>query len=251
VSDPDSPVPCAVVASYVHRLACPGDAVERLWACAREMCARLRAERAHDTAVLLAAFHEMRSRAAGSVAVLDRAGLLLASDTPDGDEDWLAEALGRPVGRALVRLADQSAAVSPVRRHGEVIGALVTASADEGEARTGHTPVARVAGTHAGHVLLVAPAEIRLAHAADKTVWLHTDRGLLRALDRTLATVACRLAPHGFLRVHRGCVVNLHRVREIAPTFRGGVVLVLDGPDRETVPVSRRRAMSVRRALGM
>lgn len=141
--------------------------------------------------------------------------------------------------------------MAPVRQDGRLVGALLTASADSDEPGIEHAPVTRVAGTHAGHVLLVAPAEIRLAHAEDKTVWLHTDRGMLRAVDHTLARVACRLAPHGFVRVHRGCVVNLHRVREIAPTFRGGVVLVLDGPDRETVPVSRRCAVSVRHALGV
>ncbi|HEX5115059.1 MAG TPA: LytTR family transcriptional regulator DNA-binding domain-containing protein [Pseudonocardiaceae bacterium] len=251
VSDPDGPVSCAVVALCVHRQACPSGTFNRLCACVREVCARLRVERVHETAVLLAALHEARSHTARSAAVLDRTGVLLASEARDGDEDWLAAALDQPAGSALVRLADRSVALAPVRHDGRFVGALLTAIADDGESGVEHAPVTRVAGTHGGHVLLVAPAEIRLAHAEDKTVWLHTDRGMLRALDHTLTKVAGRLAPHGFVRVHRGCVVNLHRVREIAPTFRGGVVLVLDGPDRETVPVSRRCAVNVRHALGV
>ncbi len=254
VSDPDCPAPCAVLAWCVHRPACPGDATDRLRSCAWALCSRLRAEGTDETALLLAQYHEARSRARGPVAVLDRTGLLLAGHIPGGGEDRLPEA----TGTALVRLAEGAAdghahavAVVPVRHGDDVVGVLLTTSADARGTGLDQAPVPRIAGAHGGHVLLVSPAEIRLARAEDKTVWLYTDRGLLRALDHTLDRVAARLAPHGFLRVHRGCVVNLHRVREIAPTFRGAVVLVLDGPDRETVPVSRRRAGCVRRALGM
>jgi DNA-binding LytR/AlgR family response regulator len=70
--------------------------------------------------------------------------------------------------------------------------------------------------------------------------------------ERGLGRLADGLAARGFLRVHRRFVVNLDRVREIEPAFKGALWLVMDaGPRREVVPVSRRRAAELRRALGI
>ena len=100
--------------------------------------------------------------------------------------------------------------------------------------------------------MLVAPGEIRFAEADGNDVWLTTDRGRVRARERGLARLADGLAARGFLRVHRRFVVNLDRVREIEPAFKGALWLVMDaGPRREVVPVSRRRAAELRRALGI
>lgn len=111
--------------------------------------------------------------------------------------------------------------------------------------------VTRVVGMFGNHMLLLAPSEVRLAQTENKTVWLSTDRGRLRSPERTLDRVEEKLAPHGFLRVHRHCLVNLHRVQEIAPVFRGGLVLIVDGAEHETVPVSRRHVADLRRALDL
>ena len=57
------------------------------------------------------------------------------------------------------------------------------------------------------------------------------------------------LADVGFLRVHRRYVVNLSRVREIERGRGGELSLVMDDPPTTMVPVSRRNAPAVRRAL--
>jgi hypothetical protein len=49
--------------------------------------------------------------------------------------------------------------------------------------------------------------------------------------------------------VHRHFVVNARRVREIKHGFRGQLSLVMDPGARKTVPVSRRREATVRKAL--
>jgi hypothetical protein len=49
--------------------------------------------------------------------------------------------------------------------------------------------------------------------------------------------------------VHRHFAVNARRVREIKHGFRGQLSLVMDPGARKTVPVSRRREATVRRAL--
>jgi DNA-binding LytR/AlgR family response regulator len=80
-------------------------------------------------------------------------------------------------------------------------------------------------------------------------VWLCTDEGRLRAASAGLDKFDGDLADAGFLRVHRRYVVNLSRVREIERGAKGDLSLVMDDPERTMVPVSRRNAPAVRRAL--
>ncbi|MFG0307063.1 MAG: LytTR family transcriptional regulator DNA-binding domain-containing protein [Phycisphaerales bacterium JB040] len=64
-----------------------------------------------------------------------------------------------------------------------------------------------------------------------------------------LAELEDRLSGWGVVRVHRGCLVRADRVREVrVPGSRDGVV-VLDTGDE--APVSRRRAVALRAALGL
>ena len=100
-------------------------------------------------------------------------------------------------------------------------------------------------------MILLSSEEIRFAEADENDVWLDTDRGRLRAPERGLGLLEERLRSQGFLRVHRHFLVNLRRVKEIAPNFKGCFWLVLDGPGRQLIPVSRRRTAEVRRSLGL
>jgi DNA-binding LytR/AlgR family response regulator len=45
--------------------------------------------------------------------------------------------------------------------------------------------------------------------------------------------------------------VNLRRVREIDQGFKGSLFLITDVRQRESIPVSRRHAPALRRALGV
>lgn len=57
---------------------------------------------------------------------------------------------------------------------------------------------------------------------------------------------------HGhFYRVHRSYLVNLRYVRELAPDFRGTLVLVMNDRQRSRVEVSRRQARELRKRLGI
>ena len=113
-------------------------------------------------------------------------------------------------------------------------------------------PETRLVGVRAHRLVMVPPDEIRYAEAKGNDVWLTTDRGQMRARERGLDRLEHELEGRRFLRVHRGYIVNLDRVREIEPAFKGALWLVMDaGPRREVVPVSRRRAAELRRALGI
>ncbi|MEV6898794.1 LytTR family transcriptional regulator DNA-binding domain-containing protein [Amycolatopsis sp. NPDC051372] len=251
VGDPDCPRPCAVLAFLVHRRPLTALAIARLHRCAQELDYGLCHRREDVLTEVAGSLRPWAAADAGPLAVIDRRGRLVAANEVG------RAVLGSRARAGALRLAACAEdgcpiTVQPIQHDGQLIGTLLTTSTDTPPAiEAAQAPVFRVAGIHGGHILLMAPAEIRVAQAEGKIVWLLTDRGRLRALNHTLSRLATRLAPHGFLRVHRHCVVNLHRVREIAPTFHSGFALVLDGPDRETVAVSRRHLVEVRRALGL
>jgi DNA-binding LytR/AlgR family response regulator len=70
-------------------------------------------------------------------------------------------------------------------------------------------------------------------------------RFLLRA---RLSDLEDRWAPHGFVRVHRGFVVNLRHAVEVRPRLNGTAVLVM--ADGGEVPIARRQVGELRRKLG-
>ncbi|QBI54933.1 LytR/AlgR family response regulator transcription factor [Streptomonospora litoralis] len=60
-----------------------------------------------------------------------------------------------------------------------------------------------------------------------------------------------RLRGAHFFRAHRSYLVNLDYVRELAPDFRGTLMLLMDDPRKSRVEVSRRQARELRRVLGL
>lgn len=102
----------------------------------------------------------------------------------------------------------------------------------------------------ASATLLVRYADVRFIHARGHATFAKTFDAEHRARS-TLAELERRLAPHGFLRVHRGFLVNLERVTSMEPFFGGAYVLRVDDKERTEVPVSRAEASKVRALFGM
>jgi len=65
---------------------------------------------------------------------------------------------------------------------------------------------------------------------------------------RTLTELESRLDPANFFRAHRSAIVNLDRVREVIPWFKGGHKLRLSSGAE--VDLSRTRARALRKILG-
>jgi len=86
--------------------------------------------------------------------------------------------------------------------------------------------------------------------SSDSSRYPAADQGRLQAVSSGLDKLDNELANAGFLRVHRRYVVNLGRVREVERRDRGELILVMDD-ENTIVPVSRRNARAVRRALGI
>ncbi len=100
-----------------------------------------------------------------------------------------------------------------------------------------------------GKKLLVPANKIHYIMAKDDYSYLHTEN------DRYLSTVSLaqlesKLEPLGFFRVHRRYLVNLSCVEEVDSVSGGTLLLTLTG-EEEKIPVSRRRAASLKKALGL
>jgi DNA-binding LytR/AlgR family response regulator len=106
----------------------------------------------------------------------------------------------------------------------------------------------RLAGTLGDRIVLVADSEVRFVEVVNGALWLDTDRGRLRAPGRSLDESERPFARRGFLRVNRRTLVNLARVRELRPGFKGGVWILVDGSSAP-IDVSRRRVPALREAL--
>jgi DNA-binding LytR/AlgR family response regulator len=99
-----------------------------------------------------------------------------------------------------------------------------------------------------GGTRLLARSSILFLQAHGDYVRVASDDGryLLRA---RLTDLEERWAAAGFVRVHRGFVVNLRRAVEVRPRLNGTAVLVM--ADGTEVPIARRQVGELRRKLGV
>lgn len=160
------------------------------------------------------------------------------------DPDWVGS----------TQLADGSTSISlrPVFSFGRLVGNLVSFGTEDGErlpAQEKRPRPRRLVATRDNRTVLLRLPEVSFAESRGNDVWLATDQGRLRAASVSLDKLDSELADVGFLRVHRRYVVNLSRVREVERGGKGELSLVMDERTNEMVPVSRRNAPAVRRAL--
>jgi len=166
--------------------------------------------------------------------------------------DWVGST------QIFTHLADEPTSISirPVFSSGQLIGNLISFGSSEGaqvpQAEGSANPPTqprRVVGMRDNRMVLLRLREVSFAESEGNDVWLSTDQGRLRAASQSLDKLDGELADVGFLRVHRRYLVNLSRIREIERGLKGELSLVMDDRTHEMVPVSRRNAPAVRRAL--
>ena len=106
----------------------------------------------------------------------------------------------------------------------------------------------RLSVRHGEHIRVLAVDDIDWIRADGN--YLHIHVGPVRYLHRdTLRHLLAQLDPAHFLRIHRGTVVNLGRIREVHPLFKGGAEVVLH--DGTRLDLSRRFRAGARAALGL
>lgn len=98
--------------------------------------------------------------------------------------------------------------------------------------------------------LLIAADDVLYAAAYDNYSQLYTGEGRFLC-GTSLLDLQRRLAPRRFLRVHRCYLVNLAHVVKVTSQYGGSLLLALDDERGTSVPVSRRRAPEVKKALGL
>ncbi|MBL8946545.1 MAG: response regulator transcription factor [Myxococcales bacterium] len=118
--------------------------------------------------------------------------------------------------------------------------------AARGRADAPQAAPARLAAREGGRVRMFDVGEITRLFAQDKYVVLrHDGREVL--LDDSLAELEVRLAPHGFVRVHRSELINLAAVVSIVGEGSAARVELRDG---QWAAVARRELPALRRRLG-
>lgn len=179
-----------------------------------------------------------------------------ASRQATRNPDWVGST------QVFTHLADEPTPIGirPVFTFGHLIGHLIWFGASDGGqvpqpegAAHQHAPVRprRLVATRDNRMVLLQLPEVSFAESDGNEVWLSTAQGRLRAASSSLDQLDSELADRGFLRVHRRYVVNLSRIREIERGLKGELLLVMDDGTNDMVPVSRRNAPAVRRALGI
>jgi len=98
-----------------------------------------------------------------------------------------------------------------------------------------------------GSARVIPTADVDWLEAADNYVRVHT-AGKAYLLHAAIADLDDKLDPRRFVRIHRGTIVNLERVRELQPYFRGEHVVLLH--DGTRLKLSRHRRRALEEALG-
>lgn len=89
----------------------------------------------------------------------------------------------------------------------------------------------RIAIRNNGRVLFVKLTDIDWVEASDNYVCLHCGKDT-HVVRETMNELESRLDPAQFLRVHRSAIVNLDRIKELQPWFRGDYRVILrDGTE--------------------
>jgi two-component system, LytTR family, response regulator len=102
--------------------------------------------------------------------------------------------------------------------------------------------VTRLAIRETGRTYFVPVSSIDWIEGADYYVKLHV-AGRVHLLRETMRSLAQRLDPSRFARVHRSAIVNLARIREIRMAARGDHTLVLEDATRLRLTRARRREL--------
>ncbi len=84
-----------------------------------------------------------------------------------------------------------------------------------------------------GRIILLKTEDIDWIEAEHNYVRLHT-KGLTHLIRETMSALEAKLSAKQFRRIHRSTIVNVERIREIQPWFRGDAIVMLDNGQKLT-----------------
>jgi two-component system LytT family response regulator len=97
----------------------------------------------------------------------------------------------------------------------------------------------------AGRIVFLKAEEVDWIEAADYYARLHTGANSY-LIRESMNDLEATLDPASFVRIHRSTIVNLDRVREMRPLFRGELVVVLSDGTQLRMSRSRRDELESR-----
>jgi two-component system response regulator LytT len=109
-------------------------------------------------------------------------------------------------------------------------------------------PLQHVVAQSRARYILIALPDVYFFRVEDGVTKVKTDAGFFRA-DYNLADLEGRLPDPPFFRAHRSTIVNIQKVREIAPMFKGAYVLIMKDKEGTEIQVSERHSRYVRELL--
>lgn len=98
---------------------------------------------------------------------------------------------------------------------------------------TGSSDVERIPIKSNGRIILLKTDEIDWVEAEHNYVRLHT-RGITHLIRETMSALEAKLNSRRFRRIHRSTIVNVERIKEIQPWFRGDAIVMLDNGQKLT-----------------
>lgn len=115
-------------------------------------------------------------------------------------------------------------------------------------------PAGKMCVLAGGRIVPLNVGDIALVQVREKMVYVRTGQGeyaatmTMQEIDALLTRVATGGA---FVRVHRQYIVNLDKVTEVIPWFKGTYFLKMDDCKAQQVPVSRHKVGLVKARLGL
>jgi two-component system LytT family response regulator len=127
-------------------------------------------------------------------------------------------------------------------RFDDAIGRARTALEDRGASKRiraafeqlANRPVSRLVVKRDGRSLFIDPDDVSWIEADRNDVRLHTSTGVFRYAE-PISRLESKLDPARFVRVHRSSIVNVARIAELQPWFRGDAVLIMKDGARITL----------------
>lgn len=116
--------------------------------------------------------------------------------------------------------------------------------------KRGRAPLSKLPVRIDGEMLLLDVGEIYYIKAEHNGAEIHTSKDTFW-IRFTLNELESRLGQKQFFRIHRSYIVNLDRVKKVAPLTRTSVALIMDDERQSRVITSRTRTKQVKKLLGM
>lgn len=98
----------------------------------------------------------------------------------------------------------------------------------------------------AGRLFLVDSEDVIFASVIDGVVTLVTKELEGESIFHTIEDLLDNLDPNAFWRTHRSYIVNINRIKEVIPWFKGSYQLRMDDRKQSEIPVSRGQTRKLR-----